>query len=533
MRGLFVTDWTTVREEQRMSKEGRFHTPTSADAQAEERGIRVLAVTACVAGAYAVLLFLVVPRHEPWFDEAQAWLIARDAGAAELILDVVRYEGSPGLWHLLLLPAAQLGWPYATMQWIAAGLAVLGVVLFLYRCPLPLPLRLLIPFTFFVAYQYAVVARNYCLLPPLLWLAAVASPYRALKPKRYFLVLCLLANVSLHGTLIALSLGALHVWEQWRGQFRLAALRPFLGPYALFTAAIALVIVQLRPPADLASPAPNEFNLSLTHFVQVSADVLDGATAEAPLLTWPALGLSLIWFYCKQCLSIYLVPTLALLLLFSTRYCSPWHEGILFLVWVFALWQSFATPETNGFQRRYLRPAVMLCAGSVLLIQCSWARTALFNDYQFAYSGGKSVAEFLRENKLDNTPIYATSFHSISVLPYFADNRFGNCNNGGKPCYWRWAKKSSMSAGPGFVEKSTEASYAAILAEKPEIVLLGLKFPHQHRLLSLRGYRELARFPGQLIWKNRSLEPDAFVLLVREEPAPQKTTTIALGSTAR
>ncbi len=513
--------------------ECRLPASSSADSSTEVRGANALTVTACVVGVYAVILFLVVPRHEPWFDEAQAWLIARDVGATELLLDVLRYEGSPGLWHLLLLPAAHLGWPYATMQWIAAGLAVLGVVLFTYCCPLPLPLRLLVPFTFFVAYQYAVVARNYCLLPPLMWLTAMAYPYRDSKPKRYFFLLCLLANVSLHGALIGLSLGILHVWEQFRRQFRLAALRPFLGAYTIFLAGIALVIVQLHPPTDLASPAPEGFNLSLVNFVHVSADMLNRATAEAPLVTWSALGLSLIWFYCKNCLLLYLGPTLALLLLFATKYCSAWHEGILFLVWLFALWQSFATGEINWFQRRFLRPAVLVSVASVLLIQCSWAQTALINDYLFAYSGGKSVAEFLRANNLDDKQIYATGFHSISVLPYFADNRFSNFNNGNKPCYWRWAKKQPMSAGPGFVGHSTEASYAAIVAERPEIVLVGLKFPHQYQLLSLEGYQELARFPGHLLWKNRSLEPDSFVLLIRAEQASRKITTITLGNTTQ
>ena len=39
--------------------------------------------------------------HEPWSDEAQAWLIARDLSIPQ-ILRIMTYEGSPPLWHLLL-----------------------------------------------------------------------------------------------------------------------------------------------------------------------------------------------------------------------------------------------------------------------------------------------------------------------------------------------------------------------------------------------------------------------------------------------
>ena len=40
--------------------------------------------------------------HEPWFDEAQAWLIAKSASYKEIITVVPHYEGHPPLWHLLL-----------------------------------------------------------------------------------------------------------------------------------------------------------------------------------------------------------------------------------------------------------------------------------------------------------------------------------------------------------------------------------------------------------------------------------------------
>jgi hypothetical protein len=78
---------------------------------------------------YVALVALLLPRHEPWFDEGQAWLMARDLGLGELFLHKLRYEGTPGLWHLLLAPLAKAGLPYFTLQLVAAAAAVTGAAL--------------------------------------------------------------------------------------------------------------------------------------------------------------------------------------------------------------------------------------------------------------------------------------------------------------------------------------------------------------------------------------------------------------------
>lgn len=53
----------------------------------------------CIAlAAYVIVVATVMCFHEPWFDEAQAWLIARDCSWREMILERPHYEGHPPLW---------------------------------------------------------------------------------------------------------------------------------------------------------------------------------------------------------------------------------------------------------------------------------------------------------------------------------------------------------------------------------------------------------------------------------------------------
>ncbi|MGC8917693.1 MAG: hypothetical protein ACP5NF_12030, partial [Thermoanaerobaculum sp.] len=75
---------------------------------------------------YGVLLGLLMARHEPWRDEIQAWLLARDSPHLLDLWRHTRYEGHPLLWHVLLWGLAKLTPNPAAMQvlhWVLATAA--------------------------------------------------------------------------------------------------------------------------------------------------------------------------------------------------------------------------------------------------------------------------------------------------------------------------------------------------------------------------------------------------------------------------
>ena len=169
--------------------------------------------------AHAVLVLLCAGRHQPWFDEAQSWLLARDLTPTELIFHQTRYEGTPALWTSLLMPLVKSGLPYSDFNYVSAAIAIAGVAVFLRWAPLPLGLKLLFPLTYFPLFQFAVIARSYVLFLPVL------GGLAALYPKRherhwlgYLVLLALLANISLHGALLGLVLFAEWFWDAGRGR---------------------------------------------------------------------------------------------------------------------------------------------------------------------------------------------------------------------------------------------------------------------------------------------------------------------------
>jgi len=77
---------------------------TVADARVETRSttVRRRPWFAVSWSVYILVTVAVLARHEPWADEAQSWLLARDASLYDLWTRLLHYEGTTGLWQTLL-----------------------------------------------------------------------------------------------------------------------------------------------------------------------------------------------------------------------------------------------------------------------------------------------------------------------------------------------------------------------------------------------------------------------------------------------
>ncbi len=472
---------------------------------------------------YLILLSIAVMHHEPWFDESQAWLLARDAGLFDLLVKYMRYEGSPALWHLLLMIPAKLQLPYISLNIISAAAAAGSVYLFLRYSPFPWFIKVLFPFSFFIFFQYAVIARSYALIPLLLFLIAVVYSDRMNKPYLYILLLCLLANVSLHGLLIAGGLTAVHIYylhKLW-GQLDSSVRNRHIIGLKTFGFIVFLLVLQLKPPADLISLAA--FKADMTHFVSRSlfmmSDSLGTNLALPPkergflftlsyIFSRLVIFLSFFWFYLKKKLLTFSLPLLGLLLLFTTVYANVWHQGTLFFLWLFVLWLSLKERDISTRLEGITRKAVIASLTVILIIQASWSFSSFRYDYSNAYSGSRELAEYIKENTLDKKRIYITGFHTISILPYFKENIFCNFNNGQKPAFWLWSSKNSMYTEPFALYKRYNA----------DIIIWGIKdyykknSSHNKKLPDIPGYKLVRLFDGGLYWKDMLYESDSFAL---------------------
>lgn len=160
---------------------------------------------------FSVIMFLF---HELWYDEIQAYVLAKDASWIDLLFKETHLEGHPPLFSALLAIFAKTGVPMKIgVRLVSLPFSLVGAYLVIFKAPFKKWIRCLIPFTFFIFYQYTVICRPYSMMFAAFMLAALFYKTRNEKPVRYILSLALLCWCSTYGMLFAGCFCAIWVFE--------------------------------------------------------------------------------------------------------------------------------------------------------------------------------------------------------------------------------------------------------------------------------------------------------------------------------
>ena len=135
-------------------------------------------------------------HHELWYDEAQAWCLARDNTFPEL-LNQLTYEGHPPLWYLVLFVLSQLGFGCNSMLVVSWLASCLTVCLVLFKSPFNNYVKAAFVLSGGMIYYMPVVSRVYCLIPLLLFSVSVIYPKRNDYPVAFGLIIACLANTHI------------------------------------------------------------------------------------------------------------------------------------------------------------------------------------------------------------------------------------------------------------------------------------------------------------------------------------------------
>ena len=183
----------------------------------------------CTLGLYIILMMIIMHFHEPWYDEAQAWLIARDASLKEILFELPHYEGHPPIWHLILLPFAKLGAPYElSLKFVSLIFSSIAMGLFIFKAPFNRIIRLTIPFTYFFFYQYGVLSRPYCVMMLGFVLAAMFYRDKDNKPFRFILSLVIICSSSAYGIIICAGICVVWIIENFKNSFSMDSIKEFI-----------------------------------------------------------------------------------------------------------------------------------------------------------------------------------------------------------------------------------------------------------------------------------------------------------------
>jgi len=409
---------------------------------------------------YAGLVAFTIPHHEPWSDEAQAWQLARSVPLAEIFHTYVRYEGHPGLWHLLLSTFIHLGGSYTGVHWLCGAIALISASLLVFFAPFPRYIRLALPFTFFLAYQYAVVARSYVLAPLLLFLIAMA--WRR-GPVLVAVLLGLLANVALHAFAISSGLAMLYLLEQRRNG-TLQPRKMLLIAGILLPVFYGFAIWTIWPPPDLYLYRP-EMNdpLALRLAVQFTRGLLAMAMGVLDPV-WLAIPLwILLWRYLhRRKLALYLLPV-ATLVLFSTQYLYLWHAGLIVPTLITVCWIAHRTECIDITAPRWEERTTAGLLAYAIVCQIAWTAHAVAFDYSHAYSPDLATAHYLVPRIAAGEKIAVTSLrptmpqtYAVGLEPYFPQGLFMNRSHP----FWFFSTKDT-----------TETAFLDALRQHPPLIL--------------------------------------------------------------
>ena len=465
-------------------------------------------VDLAVFGVWLAVVGAVLQRHEPWADEAQSWLLARDLDFRTLWFHELRYNGTPGLWHTILWLAQH--WfhaPYAAMGTIGMVCAAGGAAYILWRCPFPRPLPYLLAFSYFVAYQYAVVARSYNLIPLLLF-AACDLYDDGEHPERLTPALVLLATVSVHGTLFAGVLGACYLLRHWSksgGALR----RRYLYCAAVLMATFLFVYLVIRSTPDVAVFVNHQVTEPLLMKLELNV--------AYPLFDWltpSAIFLVLAGAWCvrrRQGLP-FLLLTAGILMLVVLLYGRPHHVGLVFLAVMAGLW--IAWPRRDEAQEfspgeRWMTRAMAALLVCVLGVNIWDAVYAMEKDYALPYSGSADAAEYLKRVDASKASIFGYTYGTSAVQAYFDRNIMTNTPT----TYYH----------EGLPLRATSLDVGELQIANPEFVVIYSNdgagtFNAADPPLRAIGYRLVHVSEGSIFFKRFVFDTDSYFIYRRVQP---------------
>ncbi|MFU0561365.1 ABC transporter ATP-binding protein [Gardnerella vaginalis] len=418
---------------------------------------------------YIAIIAIVMCFHEPWFDEAQSWLIARDSSLTDIISVRPHYEGHPPFWNLLLAIAAKNGVPYEFgikgIQLVCASL--LGAWL-IFKSPFKSASSLatfLIPFTYFACFQYGVTSRPYALLCLSLlvaahyWNSADSKTSSAWKLAISLMFMCLL---SVYGIAFAAGFTIAWIWRVFSKNISktlnfssiLHAIKATIASNLARLISWGLIAIFGAANLALAWPAKNAFATRATIdgnstiakcfafiFVMPSESMFTSFYGDISMRRMPFDFLPIaictlfslaIWAFAikiakrRKLLAVLVIPYLVLTIV-AVRYFTLHHAGLIFVFLLSVLWIShIKEPLSNKdipaifvkvapTKFRFIKNKafkINLLISIILAPSLIWNAFACVNDILFDYSPSRAVAQYISSNHLQNKRFVASWLHN-------------------------------------------------------------------------------------------------------------------------
>ncbi|GIW69957.1 MAG: hypothetical protein KatS3mg101_0704 [Patescibacteria group bacterium] len=375
-------------------------------------------IQSVLLGIYIAILLTGMYSHEMWRDELQAWSIARDSNNLKDLYNNLRYEGTPGLWHLTLFILSRFTRNPIVMQIAHAFIATLSVALILYKTKLPLGLKFLYSLGYFSVYEYGVISRNYAL--GLLFLIIIAIEMGQSKPNLYTIAfMCfLLSFTSVLGILISLSILCwIFLLTAFTQKGPIKGLKKMWKPAVVITMGIVISYATSLPPKDTAlnklfrSYADQKLFMESVSSIWASyipipiyrINFWNSNVVPHLYLTFRySVVLFLFFTLCflkKPKIAVfYVMGSFIILLFFYVKFSGALrHWGHLYIIYLMCLIMYYSEYKRQVKTPDQILHTIFLTVTTIIFIaQAVSGSTALKLDMVYQFSGGKNVAQYIK-----------------------------------------------------------------------------------------------------------------------------------------
>lgn len=455
----------------------------------------------CIIFIFVLCTSIVGSHHEPWVDEAQSWLIARDASVYDIFFKISSYEGTFPLWFLTLKFFIKLGLTYEYLYIVPIIISTIGLCIFLTKNDLPIYIKVLLPFTYWIFYQYTIVARSYCYLFLAFSLLLYTYPRKDEKVFIYVLNLILFSFISLHGLLIATVLGGFYIWEIIKNKKY-----KNLVWVSIFVIALVFELFILFPKNDLYMSV--NAVMSVLNILKNLIKSIIGYNGGVIFTSQNVIVLIslLIWFI-KFRKNTDFVFNLTLILMVGFFICIrgvSHHWGILFLLLTFIVLINY----------KNIKNCKMFKFSTILIfsLYIVYSTQCMIYDLESNYSGAKEMANYIKNIDYENKYIHGIGYKTTSILPYFETCIYKNRNI----CYYQW----SYNNRDWYIYNNLEeAEWDDIFFSTPDYILLGEHDISQKKVNKIQSIIESSMLyeleyqtNGYTFLKNYYSETEGFLL---------------------
>jgi len=419
---------------------------------------------------YSIFIFYLIfsiwffQFHEMWRDELQAWLISRDSESLLDLLKNLKYEGHPGLWHLVLYLLNKISTNPEIMQIAHVLIASLFILILIKSSPFSFLQKILLIFSYFLLFEYNMLARNYGIGVLLIFIFCSYFPIRHKKPIATSLVLFLLSHTSIFGIIFVISFTFVILFEDliiknYR-DFKKNFSFKYIIAFTITFFGILTSLIQIIPPSDSGFATGWKFYIDLESFKVVgnvfiksyipippfdlnfwnkSLFITNNSLEDANLFILIGISLIILLFIIviilhlstkPSALVFFLLNSILLVLFFVIKYQgASRHHGFLFITLIASLWiyKSCVQKQLflfNNFLKFLTKNFVQYFIVFILSLHVIASFITFYIDYKNPFSGAKETAEFIKKNKLDNYNLVGfEDYAALAVAGYLQNKR--------------------------------------------------------------------------------------------------------------